>query len=494
MNSKPNDVSVHVLLILLCACNGERMKMNEAGTSQFASHDKSSAVADANPLRMLPMVLLAGSAGGFHLKPTLYSQHPLPSRYSPAVRAPQLGMEDAPRAKISSAGNMSDGDHVLKELPDYTAWQIPRKEFLSHTTAALIAGVSANLAAADASIPQGSIPLYRQRASQGSIDSGLVLYSTQKESFRIALGETLVPTLKARPDTRVICVGEEHPHPLHHAFQLNVIKAVDRMDASPTLIGLEMCWREHQAALDDFVFGDVRSGGGSIEMLENRTRWLTNWGWSIKLYADIFNYAREKRIRLVGLNAPSPIVSLVGRRGLKEAYSMLNAETLSSMPEVELDNKEHFQRFKDRLGSVSDLSALSSTRFQNMYEAQSLWDEYMAASIAKYFSHAPQQSMSRMVVLAGVGHLQGRVGIPDRVEKRTSVKTYTVVPISVPWPGIGSGGFPDVHSTGSAFQDVSTKGPVSPKEGDWVLYTRKFEDLDTRWRVGGTLEGGWVNA
>merc|ERR1719401_1382008 len=107
-----------------------------------------------------------------------------------------------------------------------------------------------------------------------------------------------------------------------------------------------------------------------------------------------------------------------------------------------------------------------------MYEAQSLWDEYMAASIAKFFSHS-QQSMSRMVVLAGVGHVQGRVGIPDRVEKRTSVKTYTVVPNSVPWPAVGSGSFPDV------------KAPVSPREGDWVLYTRQFEDLDTRWRLGG---------
>jgi len=121
-------------------------------------------------------------------------------------------------------------------------------------------------------------------------------------------------------------------------------------------------------------------------------------------------------------------------------------------------------------------------KLQHMYEAQSLWDEYMAASIAQFFSKTPKQSMSRMVVLAGVGHVQGRVGIPDRVEKRTSVKTYTVVPNSVPWPAIGSGGFPDV------------KGPVSSREGDWVLYTRQFEDLDTRWRLGGSLEGGWMNA
>jgi len=64
-----------VLLILLCACNAKRIEMKQARSSQLGFHDKSSVVADTNPLRMLATALLAGSAGGFHFKPALDSQH-----------------------------------------------------------------------------------------------------------------------------------------------------------------------------------------------------------------------------------------------------------------------------------------------------------------------------------------------------------------------------------------------------------------------------------
>lgn len=423
--------------------------MKQVGSSQFSLREKSSVVADTNPLRMLAMGLLAGSAGGFHFKPALYSQHQLSPRHPHAVGLAQLQRDDAPHAKTGSAQNLSHGDSILKESTDYAAWRIPRKEFISRTTAALVAGASAKVAlpaTADDIMPQNCI------------DDGLALYSTRQQSFGTAQGETLISTLKAQPNTRVICVGEEHLHPLHHVFQLNIIKAVHKIDASPTLIGMEMFWREHQAALDDFIFGEVQNGGGSIRMLQDRTQWWANWGYPIKLYADILNYAREKRIRLVGLNAPYPIVQGVGRLGLKKVYSMLPPKVLASMPEVDLDNEEHFQRFQS-------LSKASKTRFSHTYEAMAFWDDYMAASIATFFTH-PQKLMPRMVVLAGLGHVQGRVGIPDRVNKRTFVKTLTVVPRSVPWTAIGAGGFPGVQ------------GPVSTAEGDFVLYTRRLEDLD----------------
>ena len=64
---------------------------------------------------------------------------------------------------------------------------------------------------------------------------------------------------------RVIFAGEEHTHPLHHAMQYELIKAVNEIDDQPLMIGLEMCWRQHQRALDAFVFGD-----GSFEMLAKR--------------------------------------------------------------------------------------------------------------------------------------------------------------------------------------------------------------------------------
>ena len=51
---------------------------------------------------------------------------------------------------------------------------------------------------------------------------------------------------------RVIFCGEEHAHPLHHLMQLDVVKAVDALDDAPLAIGLEMFYRQHQPALDDY--------------------------------------------------------------------------------------------------------------------------------------------------------------------------------------------------------------------------------------------------
>ena len=76
---------------------------------------------------------------------------------------------------------------------------------------------------------------------------------------------------------------------------------------------------------------------------------------------------------------------------------------------------------------------------QRSYEAMTLWDEYMAASIAGYVradrragagvGGAANRGTERMVVLAGTGHVQGRVGMPDRFTRRTGLSTFTVVPL-----------------------------------------------------------------
>lgn len=63
----------------------------------------------------------------------------------------------------------------------------------------------------------------------------------------------------------------------------------------------------------------------------------------------------------------------------------------------------------------------------------------------------------RMVLLAGNNHVQDRDGIPDRIERRTGMKPFTVVPMSVSWT---DDGLPDIeHPPGRGF-------------ADWVYFTQ----------------------
>src|SRR5687768_10972134 len=51
--------------------------------------------------------------------------------------------------------------------------------------------------------------------------------------------------------SRVVCVGEEHPNPHHHWFQLEVVKQVAAH--RPLALGMEMFQRPFQGVLDDYA-------------------------------------------------------------------------------------------------------------------------------------------------------------------------------------------------------------------------------------------------
>ena len=334
---------------------------------------------------------------------------------------------------------------------------------------ALRGAASYGLAAAAGLSPAGA------HAATTAFD-GAILYDTRSASFLAAdpQRQLRLALRDSADEPRVFFAGEEHTNKLHHGIQLEMVKAVDALDDSPTLIGLEMCWRQHQPALDAFVFGGPERGGGDIEVLARRTAWERTWGYPVELYAPILAYAREQKLRLVGLNAPYQVVEAVAKVGMEG----LKPELRQLLPDVDLTNRNHRERFAlaigGRVGEDDALlppiddgahGAMSPDGMQRMYEAMTLWDEFMASSIAGYVADKPKDGAGpfrsaslgteRMVVMVGSSHVRGRVGIPDRFTKRTNLSTFTMVPER--WMGAG-------RPAGSA--------KLLPSEADWVLYAR----------------------
>jgi hypothetical protein len=117
------------------------------------------------------------------------------------------------------------------------------------------------------------------------------------------------------------------------------------------------------------------------------------------------------------------------------------------------------------LASASQHGGLDDAALQKMYETQCLWDEYMADSAAL---HLKQNPLDTFVVIAGVGHVAGRVGIPDRIHRRLAGSSvygrsggqpFVVVPEQVDWNE--SSGLPDVAA------------PLTIDDCDWAWYTEK---------------------
>ena len=110
----------------------------------------------------------------------------------------------------------------------------------------------------------------------------------------------VLPALK---QNRIVIVGEHHNNKRHHEAQLNVIRTLNESGIQ-LAVGLEMFRSDSQQALNRWVAGDI----GEREFQEI---FYDNWGYSWENYRIIFDYARQKKIPLIGLNVPRDITRQV---------------------------------------------------------------------------------------------------------------------------------------------------------------------------------------
>ncbi|CAM9316161.1 unnamed protein product, partial [Hapterophycus canaliculatus] len=202
------------------------------------------------------------------------------------------------------------------------------------------------------------------------------IYDTARRSFVPANPSRLILPGAGFTD-RVVVAGEMHTHPLHHRMQFEVIKAVASVTKprrEPLAIGLEMFYRQQQDALDRYVFSH-----GDLRVLKVETKWDQTWGFDFNQYAKIFHYAREQGIRLVGLNAPQSLLHLINKVGIAGLPDRLR----EVLPEMDLDNQAHRKRFEDAIKGFQHGAGIDAAAMNRMYEAQTLWDEYMADSASR---------------------------------------------------------------------------------------------------------------
>ncbi len=222
----------------------------------------------------------------------------------------------------------------------------------------------------------------------------------------------LAAILPRLAEDRVVFVGERHTNYSDHLNQLAIIRGLHERRAD-LAIGMEYFQQPFQQHLDAYIAGTL----SETELLA-KTQYFTRWGYDFRLYQPILRFARERSIPLVALNLRSEIVQKVGQSGL----SSLTEQERSEIPQ-QLDRSN--PAYREFLQSVfQEHPHGKSTRFENFYEAQLLWDEGMAARAARYLEEHPARAL---VVLAGTGHVQYGFGIPDRLRRRSQVSRAILV-------------------------------------------------------------------
>ncbi len=215
----------------------------------------------------------------------------------------------------------------------------------------------------------------------------------------------------------IIFVGEVHNNPEHHLIQVQLLQALMARYAPPLTVAMEFFDTTRQPVLDRFMSGDL----DETAFLE-QVDWKNSWRFPYHLYRPILWVSQEKGTALLGINAPNPVVKKVAGSGLE---SLTSEERDQVAQDMDLSNKAHREYLNNifKQHTFEKNAKHHMENFEHFYQAQCVWDETMAETIADYIkAHG-----GRMVVFTGNGHIMNKFGIPDRVLRRVDVKTATIV-------------------------------------------------------------------
>jgi uncharacterized iron-regulated protein len=253
------------------------------------------------------------------------------------------------------------------------------------------------------------------------IISSLVLFSlpmvlcspapTTVRILRVSDGRVLSldNIVKDFTESRLVFVGELHDKQIYHRAQLEIIRALRKAGAH-LAIGLEMFRRDSQADLDRWVKGELNER-------EFEKIYYKNWNYPWPLYREIFLYAREHKIPMVGLNVPPEVTKQVAREG----FDSLTAKQRGNLPMVTCRVDPEYMAFIRRSLAMHGHGGLDFARF---CEAQLVWDTAMALSLLHYLDKKPK---STVVVLAGSGHAW-KQGIPAQIQSRSNLPFRVILP------------------------------------------------------------------
>ena len=230
------------------------------------------------------------------------------------------------------------------------------------------------------------------------------LYDLQNRKEKLM--SEVIPELKKN---RVILVGEHHTSIDHHFGQLNVIQSLKEAGVQ-VAIGLEMFRDDSQQALDQWVAGTI-----SEEQFE--AIYYDNWNYPWPVYRMIFDYARQEKIPMIGLNVPREITRQVSQGG----FNSLSEEQRGKLKDVSCRvDKEYMDYIKRAFGG----HAHGQINFTYFCEAQMVWDTAMAVNTLDYLKKEPD---SAVVLLAGAGHVR-KGAVPRQIRDRSDVPHAVILP------------------------------------------------------------------
>ena len=222
----------------------------------------------------------------------------------------------------------------------------------------------------------------------------------------------------------IIYLGEEHHNAAHIEAGLKVLGGLRAQGRQPTL-ALEMFGWDGQAGLDRFL----SDPGVSPEPFLKEARWEDNWGGSFSDYEPLIAFARTNHLAVRALNPPRWLVRRVAKQGLASALTDPDMGRWGMWNQTLVDESA----YRDVIIRQVHLchGGLSEDAYRRMYEASLFRDEGMAKTLTETLGRQTKPDdllVGPVVSYTGGGHIQYRLPLPNRVERRARrpVKQVTV--------------------------------------------------------------------
>ncbi len=205
-------------------------------------------------------------------------------------------------------------------------------------------------------------------------------------------------------DARIVYVGETHDNPASHSLELRVLRALADLHPGRQALGMEMFSLSQQPALDRWVAGELDE-----KTFLKESRWYENWGMNFAYYRELLNFARERHIPVIALNAEKSLVKAVRSK----APDQLGADEKAQLPQMDLSDPYE----RAMVAAIFSGHIHGGKQLDSFFRVQALWDETMAQSIARYLA-GPAGSDKHLMVIAGGNHINYGFGIPRRAFRR----------------------------------------------------------------------------
>ncbi len=237
-------------------------------------------------------------------------------------------------------------------------------------------------------------------------------------------------------DARVLFIGEEHTNGEFHRAQLRAIEALHAAGRK-VIIGLEMFPWTTTTPLERWSSGDL-----SEQQFLDQAGWYDNWSHHWGGYREIFAFARDHHLKMVGINAPRDVVRNVRAKGLDS----LDAETRKRMPPtIDLTSADHRKLVSSYFEADDPLhSKMSPEQAEGLYQAQVTWDSAMGWNAGQALS-TPVDPKEIVVVLIGSGHVAYGLGAERQLAPHFKGRIASLIPVTVrdgdgkPVPGVSAG-------------------------------------------------------